>query len=112
MELKKTEKLEKSIVALTIEISAAEIEAAKEKAFKKNGKNITVPGFRKGKAPRKVIEKLYGEGVFFEDALNICYPEAFDAAVAEAALKQVGQADVSIEDMNDDGSVVLVCKYR
>ena len=110
MELKKTEKLEKSIVALTIEISAAEIEAAKEKAFKKNGKNITVPGFRKGKAPRKVIEKLYGEGVFFEDALNICYPEAFDAAVAEAALKQVGQADVNIEDMHDDGSVVLVCK--
>ena len=110
MELKKTEKLEKSIVALTIEISAAEIEAAKEKAYKKNGKNITVPGFRKGKAPRKVIEKLYGEGVFFEDALNICYPEAFDAAVAEAALKQVGQADVNIEDMNDDGSVVLVCK--
>ena len=110
MELKKTEKLEKSIVALTIEISAAEIEAAKEKAFKKNGKNITVPGFRKGKAPRKVIEKLYGEGVFFEDALNICYPEAFDAAVAEATLKQVGQADVNIEDMHDDGSVVLVCK--
>ena len=109
MEIKKTEKLEKSIVALTIEISAAEIETAKEKAFKKNGKNITVPGFRKGKAPRKVIEKLYGEGVFFEDALNICYPEAFDAAVAEAGLKQVGQADVKIEDMNDDGSVVLVC---
>ena len=84
MELKKTEKLEKSIVALTIEISAAEIEDGKEKAFKKNGKSITVPGFRKGKAPRKVIEKLYGEGVFFEDALNICYPAAFDAAVAEA----------------------------
>ena len=109
MELKKTEKLEKSIVALTIEISAAEIDAGKEKAFKKNGKNITVPGFRKGKAPRKIIEKLYGEGVFFEDALNICYPAAFDAAVAEAGLKQVGQADVKIEDMNEDGSVVLVC---
>ena len=109
MELKKTEKLEKSIVALTIEISAAEIEAGKEKAFKKSGKNITVPGFRKGKAPRKMIEKLYGEGVFFEDALNICYPEAFDAAVAEAGLKQVGQADVKIDNMNEDGSVVLVC---
>ena len=71
MELKNVEKLEKSIVALTIEISAEELEAGKEQAFKKNGKKITVPGFRKGKAPRKVIESLYGDGVFFEDALKL-----------------------------------------
>ena len=66
MELKNTEKQEHSVVALTIEVTKAEFEAAKDKAFKKTGKNITVPGFRKGKAPRKMIEKLYGEGVFFE----------------------------------------------
>ena len=66
MELKNTEKQEHSVVALTIEITKAEFEAAKDKAFKKTGKNITVPGFRKGKAPRKMIEKLYGEGVFLK----------------------------------------------
>ena len=72
MELKNTEKQEHSVVALTIEITKAEFEAAKDKAFKKTGKNITVPGFRKGKAPRKMIEKLYGEGVFFEEASIFC----------------------------------------
>ena len=75
MELKNTEKQEHSVVALTIEITKAEFEAAKDKAFKKTGKNITVPGFRKGKAPRKMIEKLYGEGVFFEEAFNIILPK-------------------------------------
>lgn len=110
MELKNIEKQEKSIVALTVEIPAEEIDAAKEKAFKKNGKKITVPGFRKGKAPRKLIESLYGDGVFFEDALNICYPEIFEKAVAEAKIDPVGQADVEIQDMTDNGSVVLLCK--
>lgn len=110
MELKNIEKQEKSIVALTVEISAEEIEAAKEKAYKKNGKKITVPGFRKGKAPRKLIENLYGDGVFFEDALNICYPEIYDKAVAEAKIEPIAQADVEIQDMTDAGAVVLLCK--
>lgn len=110
MELKNVEKLEKSMVALTIEISAEEIEAAKEQAFKKNGKRITVPGFRKGKAPRKIIESLYGDGVFFEDALNICYPAAYDKAVEEAGIKPVAPADVNVSDMTDAGAVVLECK--
>ncbi len=110
MELKNVEKLEKSIVALTVEISADEIDAAKEKAYRKNRKNIAVPGFRKGKAPRKLIENLYGDGVFFEDALNICYPDAFEKAVAEAAINPVAQADVEIQDMGDTGAVTLLCK--
>lgn len=110
MELKNIEKQEKSIVALTVEISAEEIEAAKEKAYKKNGKKITVPGFRKGKAPRKLIESLYGDGVFFEDALNICYPEVYEKAIAEAKIEPIAQADVEIQDMTDSGSVVLLCK--
>ena len=95
---------------MELKISAEEIDAAKEKAYKKNRKNIAVPGFRKGKAPRKLIENLYGDGVFFEDALNICYPDAFDKAVAEAGIEPVGPADANIEDMADNGSVVLVCK--
>lgn len=110
MELKNVEKQEKSIIALTVEISAEEIDAAKEKAYKKNRKSISVPGFRKGKAPRKLIENLYGDGVFFEDALNICYPEVFEKAVAEAKIEPVAQADVEIQDMTEGGAVVLLCK--
>lgn len=110
MELKNVEKQEKSIIALTVEISAEEIDAAKEKAYKKNRKSISVPGFRKGKAPRKLIENLYGDGVFFEDALNICYPEVFEKAVTEAKIEPVAQADVEIQDMTEGGAVVLLCK--
>ncbi len=110
MALKNVEKQEKSIVALTVEIPAEQIEAGKEKAFKKNGKRITVPGFRKGKAPRKLIEKLYGEGVFFEDALNVCYPEAFEAAVKEAGIEPIAPANVEIKEVTDDGAVIIVCK--
>mgnify|MGYP002796992409 FL=1 len=110
MELKNVEKLEKSIVALTIEISADELEAAKEQAYKKSRHRITVPGFRKGHAPRKLIENLYGDGVFFEDALNICYPKAYEEAVKQADIKAVAPADVNVSDMTDAGAVVLVCK--
>ncbi|HJC21115.1 MAG TPA: trigger factor [Candidatus Butyricicoccus avicola] len=110
MELKNVEKLEKSIVALTIEISADELEAAKEQAYKKSRNRITVPGFRKGHAPRKIIENLYGDGVFFEDALNICYPKAYEEAVKQADIKAVAPADVNVSDMTDAGAVVLVCK--
>ncbi|MFR0925216.1 MAG: trigger factor family protein [Butyricicoccaceae bacterium] len=91
MELKNTEKQEHSVVALTIEITKAEFEAAKDKAFKKTGKNITVPGFRKGKAPRKMIEKLYGEGVFFEEAFNIIYPDAMEMAVEKSSSRSAVQ---------------------
>lgn len=110
MELKNTEKQEKSVVALTIEITAAEMEAAKDKAFKKAGKNITIPGFRKGKAPRKMIEKLYGDGVFFEDALNILYPDAMDMAVEQSEVKPVGPASVDFGDAAEEGGVCLICK--
>lgn len=110
MELKNVEKLEKSIVALTIEISAEELDVGKEQAYKKNRNRITVPGFRKGKAPRKMIESLYGDGVFFEDALNICYPKAYEAALEQSGIKAVAPADVDVSEMTEDGAVVLVCK--
>ena len=110
MELKNTEKQEHSVVALTIEITKAEFEAAKDKAFKKAGKNITVPGFRKGKAPRKMIEKLYGEGVFFEDALNIIYPDAMDMAVEKAGIDPVGRADVDLGEPAEEGGLTIIAK--
>ena len=110
MELKNTEKLEHSVVALTIEITKAEFEAAKDKAFKKTGKNITVPGFRKGKAPRKMIEKLYGEGVFFEEAFNIIYPDAMEMAVEKSGIKPVGRADVDLGDPAEEGGLTIIAK--
>ena len=110
MELKNTEKQEHSVVALTIEITKAEFEAAKDKAFKKTGKNITVPGFRKGKAPRKMIEKLYGEGVFFEEAFNIIYPDAMEMAVEKAGIKPVGRADVDLGDPAEEGGLTIIAK--
>lgn len=110
MELKNTEKQEHSVVALTIEITKAEFEAAKDKAFKKTGKNITVPGFRKGKAPRKMIEKLYGEGVFFEEAFNIIYPDAMEMAVEKSGIKPVGRADVDLGDPAEEGDLTIIAK--
>ena len=110
MELKNTEKQEHSVVALTIEITKAEFEAAKDKAFKKTGKNITVPGFRKGKAPRKMIEKLYGEGVFFEEAFNIIYPDAMKMAVEKSGIKPVGRADVDLGDPAEEGGLTIIAK--
>lgn len=110
MELKNTEKQEHSVVALTIEITKAELEAAKDKAFKKSGKNITVPGFRKGHAPRKMIEKLYGEGVFFEDAFNILYPEAMEMAVEKSGIKPVGRADVDLGEPAEEGGLTIIAK--
>ena len=110
MELKNTEKQEHSVVALTIEITKAEFEAAKDKAFKKTGKNITVRGFRKGKAPRKMIEKLYGEGVFFEEAFNIIYPDAMEMAVEKSGIKPVGRADVDLGDPAEEGGLTIIAK--
>ena len=110
MELKNTEKQEHSVVALTIEITKAEFEAAKDKAFKKTGKNITVPGFRKGHAPRKMIEKLYGEGVFFEEAFNIIYPDAMEMAVEKSGIKPVGRADVDLGDPAEEGGLTIIAK--
>ncbi len=110
MELKNTEKQEHSVVALTIEITKAEFEAAKDKAFKKSGKKITVPGFRKGHAPRKMIEKLYGDGVFFEEAFNIIYPEAMEMAVEKSGIKPVGRADVDLGDPAEEGGLTIIAK--
>ncbi len=97
MTVKNCEKLEKSQVALTVEVGAAEFEAAVEKAYQKMRKKINVPGFRPGKAPRKIIEGMYGAEVFFEEAINIAFPDAYEAAVKEQALQVVGYPSVEME---------------
>lgn len=85
MELRKNEKLENSRVELEIAVDAAAFSDAVSKAFKKNAKNFNVPGFRKGKAPRHLIEQMYGKDVFHYDAVNEIFPEVYDEAVKAAA---------------------------
>ena len=101
------EKLEGSKVKLTIEVSAERFEAATQKAYQKAGKRFNVPGFRKGKAPRKVIENMYGPLAFFDDAFDIVYPEAYQAAIAEQGVEPVDRPDVSIETL-PEGETPLV----
>ena len=85
----KVENLEKNMAKLTIEVDAAEFEKAIEKAYNKQKNQINIPGFRKGKAPRKTIEKMYGEGVFYEEAANIIIPEAYSKALDEYEGKEI-----------------------
>lgn len=89
MSLKSSKKLDTNRYELEIEISPEEFSKAIDKAFKKNAKKISIPGFRKGKAPRNFIEKYYGENIFYEDAVNSLYPGAMDEAIEEAKLEVI-----------------------
>ena len=98
MNVKSVEKLEKSQVAVTVEVTAEEFEAAVQKAYLKMRNKISVPGFRPGKAPRKMIEKLYGEGVFYSDAVDAALPDAYTQAIGSSGLDVVGYPEVEIVD--------------
>ena len=103
MSVKSCEKLEKSRVALEIVVGAEEFEAAVNKAYLKMRKNIQMPGFRPGKAPRKMIEKMYGVEVFYDEAVNIVLPDAYEAAVKEQELDVVGYPEVEVEECGQEG---------
>ena len=103
MSVKSCEKLEKSMVALTVDVSAADFDAAVEKAYKKQRGSIRVPGFRPGKAPRRMIENMYGAGVFYEEAVNEALPDAYAAAVKEAELEVVGYPEVELLSVGKEG---------
>ena len=90
------EKLEKNMAKLTIEVSAEEFEKAIEKAYLKQRKNISVPGFRKGKVPRAMIEKMYGAAIFYEDAANSLIPDAYADAYDESGLDIVSQPEIDV----------------
>ena len=102
------EKKEKNTVEFTITISAEKFNAAVDEAFKKNVKKITVPGFRKGKAPRKLIEKTYGEGIFYDDAIDAVLPEAYDEAVKELGLEPVDMPKVDVKEIGKDKDLVIL----
>ena len=105
MSLIKKELTEKSGFVIEFSVSEEVYKKAELAAYKKNVKSIAVPGFRKGKAPKAIIEQYYGKGVFFEDAINECIPEAFEEAVKEAGLDIVGQPSFDI--VSTDGDIVL-----
>ena len=93
------ENLEKNMAKLTIEVSAEELEKALQGAYLKQKKNISIPGFRKGKVPRAMIEKMYGAGVFYEDAANALIPQAYSQAAEESKLDIVSQPDIHVEQI-------------
>ena len=96
------EKLEKNMAKLTIEVSAEQFQDAMKKAFNKNKNKFSIPGFRKGKAPQAMIEKMYGEGIFFEDAADEAINETCMAAMNESGLEIVSRPEVSIEQIGKD----------
>jgi len=103
MNLKSVNKIETNKYELEITVGAEEFEKGLQDAFKKNAKQIQVPGFRRGKAPRKFIEKVYGEGVFYEDAVNALYPQAYSDAIVESGLIPVDRADIDITEVSKEG---------
>ena len=103
MSVKSCETLEKSMVALTVEVGAADFEAAVEKAYRKQRGSIRMPGFRPGKAPRKMIERMYGEAIFYEEAVNAALPDAYGAAVKEKELQVVGYPQVELLEVGKEG---------
>jgi trigger factor len=104
----KLEQVEKNLVKLTFEVSPEEFEKAVNNAYKKNAKRFNIPGFRKGKAPKAIVEKYYGKGVFFDDAINMVLPSAYDAALKEADVHAVARPEIDVEEMKDGEPVVFV----
>ena len=107
MKVTNVEKKENSTVELTIQVEPDAFEAAVQKAYLKARKNIAVPGFRKGKAPRKIIEGMYGTAVFYEEAINDVYPAAYEAAVKEQNLEDMGHPVMDIVEVNKEKGLIF-----
>ena len=105
MTLIKAEKAEKSTYTLEFSVDKETFEKAVNSVYRKQVGSITIPGFRKGKAPRSVIERMYGKGVFYEDAANDLLPEAYEAAQKEAGIQPVGRAEFDIKSIDENGIV-------
>jgi trigger factor len=103
MTVKSCEKQEKSMVELKIEVDKEAFAPALERSYRKNAPRMNVPGFRRGKAPRRIIESMYGEGVFYQDAVEETWHDAYDAAVESEGLEPVERPDVEIDEISGDG---------
>lgn len=104
------EKLEKNMAKLTIEVSAEEFGKAMQKAYQKQKNHISLPGFRKGKAPMAMIEKMYGPQVFYEDAANILMPEAYANAADESGLDIVSQPDIEVTQIEKGKTFIFTAE--
>lgn len=103
----KSEQVEKNLVKLTFEVSAEAFSAAMNKAYAKNASKYSVPGFRKGKVPKAVIEKYYTEAVFYDDAINMVLPEAYEAALKEADIEAAARPEVDVDEIKKGEPVVF-----
>ena len=101
------EKLEKNMAKLTIEVSAEDLDKAMEKAYQKQKSRISLPGFRKGQAPRKMIESMYGKGVFMEDAVNSLVPQEYTKALGECDLDIVSQPEINVTQMEPGKALIF-----
>ena len=106
----KVETLEKNMAKLVIEVSAEELEKALQAAYNKNKKHISVPGFRKGKVPRQMVEKMYGPGFFYEDAANMLIPEEYEKAAAECGLELVSRPVIDIEQIEKGKAFIFTAE--
>ena len=111
MKLIKAEKIEKSKTELQFSVDKATFDEAVNKAYLKDGKKMSIPGFRKGKAPRAVIEKMYGKGVFYETAINDILPGAYSEAVEESGISPVASPEFDIVSLDDNGLVLSAKVY-
>lgn len=103
MNIKSNEKKENSTFELVVEVGAAEFQAAIDKVYNRQKNRINVPGFRKGKAPRKMVEKMYGTEIFFDDAISLAYPDAYEAALKETDIKPVAYPQLEVLEATADG---------
>lgn len=103
----KNEQVEKNLVKLTFEVSAEDFASAINSVYKKNAKKFNIPGFRKGKAPKAIIEKYYSEAVFYDEAINMVLPDAYEAAVKEADLDVVARPEIDVEEIKKGEPIVF-----
>ncbi len=111
MSLTKNESIEKNRYELQFSVDKETFDAAVTKVYKRQAAKINVPGFRKGKAPRSIIEKMYGSGIFYEDAINDLIPSAYAQALEESGLEVVGQPEFDVVSIDDNGLVLSAKVY-
>ncbi len=107
MNVKSVEKNENNTAKVVLEVEKDQFQTALDKAYRKVKNTIYIPGFRKGKAPRKIVEGMYGANVFYEDAINLIFPEIWEQATTESELKVVGSPSVSDLNVDENGSLIL-----
>ena len=110
MKVNKLEDVEKNVVQLEIEVDAAKFEEGMQQSYKKNASKFNVPGFRKGKAPRNIVERYYGEQALYDDAINIVCSEAYDQAIEEKNLQPVDRPEIDIIQIGNKQNLIFTAK--